>query len=365
MKLCYQLEEAISISSADDELAVFAKESGPGGKRHYLVASRTEFWSVYKDIPIKKHYEVITVGTPVKLFFDLEFDFPNNMNKDGTYMTDLLISLVREDMIENYGVNIEASELCILDSSTDKKFSKHVIFSSCIFTDCSNCGKYVNYLLSKLPFDVKENLSVLNNTGKVVLFIDQVIYSKNRNFRLFLSSKFGKNTPLTVCHTMKERNKLSDEAVFFQSLITNVQANDIPIPFDEFSKGKAQASKATDSVKTSDSSPYKEFDKFLTSFIKPGQIGNVIHYKNESTGCPILVYNVNGYRYCPNIQRCHKKNEIYFIANIRKRYIVQKCRDYDCSDFSSAPLHLDMVMDSDDDAELIEASEALERNQRM
>ena len=108
MKLCYQLEEALSISAVDNELAVFAKESGPGGKRHYLVASRSKFWSVYKTFQVKKYYEVIKMGTPCKLFFDLEFDILHNKNKDGSHMTEKLISLVREDMIENYEVNIEA-----------------------------------------------------------------------------------------------------------------------------------------------------------------------------------------------------------------------------------------------------------------
>ena len=108
MKLCYQLEEALSISAVDNELAVFAKESGPGGKRHYIVASRSKFWSVYKTFQVKKYYEVIKMGTPCKLFFDLEFDILHNKNKDGSHMTEKLISLVREDMIENYEVNIEA-----------------------------------------------------------------------------------------------------------------------------------------------------------------------------------------------------------------------------------------------------------------
>ena len=111
---------------------------------------------------------------------------------------------------------------------------------------------------------------------------------------------------------MKEHNKHSEEAVFFQSLITNVPANAMPIPFDEFSTGKAQASKATDGVKICDSSPYTEFDKFLSSFIKPGHITNVIHYKNESTGYPITVYNVNGNRYCLNIKSEHKSHEYLF-----------------------------------------------------
>ena len=119
-------------------------------------------------------------------------------------MTELLISLVKENMMKNYRVQIEASDLCILDSSTDKKFSKHLVFSNTIFTDCLTCGKYVANLLSQLTSDVLEKLSVVNRKGKNVLFIDQSIYSKNRNFRLFLSSKFGQNTPLRICHTIRE-----------------------------------------------------------------------------------------------------------------------------------------------------------------
>ena len=225
-------------------------------------------------------------------------------------MTELLISLVRSNMMKNYKIQIEASDLCILDSSTDKKFSKHLIFSNTIFTDCSTCGKYVANLLTQLTSDVLEKLSVVNRKGKDVLFIDQSIYTKNRNFRLFLSSKFGQSTALRICHTMtKTQHQLPEETIFFQSLITHVQANANVIPFDECSTDGAQSSNETKRIKTSDSSPYKEFDEFLLSLITPGKIVKIIHYENGGTGCPMVVYNVDGYRYCPNIQRCHMNNK--------------------------------------------------------
>ena len=82
------------------------------------------------------------------------------------------------------------------------------------------------------------------------------------------------------------------------------------ITFEDSSTDKAQQPlKENNSIKTSESSPYKEFDDFLISLITPGKISKIDYYENHSTGFPIVVYNVQGYRYCSNIHRCHKNNK--------------------------------------------------------
>lgn len=53
-------------------------------------------------------------------------------------------------------------------------------------------------------------------------------------------------------------------------------------------------------------------------------------------------FEINGsYRYCENIKRHHKKNQIYFIVDpVRKTYI-QKCHDPECYNFQSTLQHID------------------------
>ena len=52
------------------------------------------------------------------------------------------------------------------------------------------------------------------------------VYTKNRNFRLFMSSKLNKNNPLILSHrnqfkTVNGAN--SEENIFYESLVSNVQ----------------------------------------------------------------------------------------------------------------------------------------------
>lgn len=46
------------------------------------------------------------------------------------------------------------------------------------------------------------------------------------------------------------------------------------------------------------------------------------------------------YRYCENIGRYHKSNNVYWIVDLNTKKIYQKCHDPDCSDFSSMPKNL-------------------------
>lgn len=125
MRAFSKLVDAIEHAQTADDLAVFSKEIGLDGQRMFLVASRLKFWDVYKRFPVKKHYEVILENQPVKLFFDLEFQIESNRHKDGSKMTKVLIELVAKTL-QSFGISHE--DVISLDSSSERKFSKHLIF---------------------------------------------------------------------------------------------------------------------------------------------------------------------------------------------------------------------------------------------
>ena len=52
-------------------------------------------------------------------------------------------------------------------------------------------------------------------------------------------------------------------------------------------------------------------------------------------------FEINGsYRYCENVQRQHRKNQIYFIVDPIKRTYLQKCHDPECYGFQSSLKHI-------------------------
>jgi len=46
------------------------------------------------------------------------------------------------------------------------------------------------------------------------------------------------------------------------------------------------------------------------------------------------------YRYCENIGRYHKSNNVYWIVDLNNKMMYQKCHDPDCSGFASVPKSL-------------------------
>lgn len=128
MKVFPKLIDAITHSESESNLAIFSKEIGLGGQRHFLVCSREQFWEAYRNLPVKKHYEIVLPNKPCKLYFDLEFDIRYNKEKDGKVMTAELIELVVKTLTELFESEVDMGDIIDLDSSSDVKFSKHIIF---------------------------------------------------------------------------------------------------------------------------------------------------------------------------------------------------------------------------------------------
>jgi hypothetical protein len=113
-----------------------------------------------------------------------------------------------------------------------------------------------------------------------------------------------------------------------------------------------QTSTATISEEHSDSPPsYAEAVKFALKNHLPDKYAAIEHFiatKVEEYGGRIreisppdsqgrYKFEIGGsYRYCENVRRHHKKNQIYFIVDPIKKTYVQKCHDPECYGFQSA-----------------------------
>ena len=105
-----------------------------------------------------------------------------------------------------------------LDSTTDVKYSKHIIISlgRYKFRNNIDVGDFVNQLRQKIEEDPEGVFPIIyapkNKIGKAE-FLDNSIYKKNRNFRIIGSSKYvsrGSN-PLRLYDSLtKIRTDISD-----------------------------------------------------------------------------------------------------------------------------------------------------------
>ncbi|NXJ07860.1 PRIPO protein, partial [Odontophorus gujanensis] len=408
-----QAEAFRFVTTCKEDVHVFALERNTqNGQRFYLVTSYKEIWHYYTQgckTSLMHCYEVIPEKDACKLYFDLEFYKAANPGADGKDMVAKLIKLVSQKLKELYDVNCSASDVLNLDSSTDEKFSRHLIFLPCktVFKDNIHVGHFVRTILqpairlmeshitaggvghtsqSSAPTveldgslrnltAVKDAstadqanktetshhgessefsfLIVNNKEGDKQLFVDLGknicfpvgVYTKNRNFRMYKSSKAGKNVTLKIAEDNKfvpncEENMSLEEAYFLSSLVCN-------------------------SMEGYQDSPYPEIDSFVRSLInKDGVQGGkdcaIIHRRissssifkqfsfsgirqwNYFSGEEILVYDISGYRWCENIGRPHRSNNIMILVDLKKEVWYQKCHDPVCREknFKSQSLPL-------------------------
>lgn len=229
-----------------------------------------------------------------KLYFDLEFNKLANPGADGKKMVALLIEHVCKALQEFYTVNCSAEDVLNLDSSTEEKFSRHLIFqlrdvafkdnihvgnfvrkilqpafhliasedddmtpetTGCEFTHFSETASEQGTCFSKMSTDNDVGKSgtsnseklgrlgsaqqsspglsfliVKNDMGEKRLFVDLGVYTRNRNFRLYKSSKIGKRVALEVAEDnrffpVQSRDISKENQYFLASLVSNVSCS--------------------------------------------------------------------------------------------------------------------------------------------
>ncbi|KFV82202.1 Coiled-coil domain-containing protein 111, partial [Struthio camelus australis] len=386
---CRQAEAFHYVKTCEEDVHVFALEKNTqNGQRFYLVTTYYELWFYYAKgykTSLMHCYEVIPENDACKLYFDLEFYKPANPGADGKSMVAKLIELVSRKLEEFYDVSCSAKDVLNLDSSTDEKFSRHLIFlpHKTVFKNNIHVGNFVRTILqpavalmeSKAAALIPEegagyvyrcpapagglnsslrNLPALEDAsrswpsvahktmeietshqgensefsflvvndkeGGKQLFVDLGVYTKNRNFRVYKSSKAGKNVILKIAEDNKfvpkcERNISLEEAYFLSSLVCNVGSFSFVL---------------TDSIKGYQDSPYPEIDSFVRSLVNKDGVQGGIRQWNYFSLEEIIVYDISGYRWCENIGRAHKSNNIMILVDLKKEVWYQKCHDPVC-----------------------------------
>ncbi|KAJ3124168.1 hypothetical protein HK098_001342 [Nowakowskiella sp. JEL0407] len=210
-------------------------------------------------------------------------------------------------------------------------------------------------------------------TKETNLFVDEGVYSKNRNFRIWKSSKIGKNVYLErldydeISENLKpataEVSELSDdEFEFFRdslvcaiteeelaNKITVVKTDNqnistyldgVSIEFSKSASGGLVKSFSESSVVSANSEvdgvDCKPLTDFMLSWInnfgsKRGKIAKIVYF--PSGNC--LLISVLNNRFCFNVNREHKSNGIYLFAEFSRNKFSQRCYDPDCKYFRS------------------------------
>jgi hypothetical protein len=267
--------------------------------------------------------QVIPENSPCFLYYDIEFETDRNQDKDGIKMTKTLIDITCEYLTKYWNYHCEKSMIINLDSSRDGKFSKHLIFSTKDVAFKNNfvlgnlvkkiCSDIINFVssnnteieaLNKFSKADLQELFVETSKGKK-LFIDLNVYTKNRHFRIYKATKWGKNSHLVhasdcTCHWNKKSKKTNDYDVFVNSLVSylpKVKKLNL-LNFGEttsqtqyYTQNTKAGSKQCLNSKIYPESSYQAVNNFISNLVKPGRIREIKHAASNH-----LIFEIIGNR---------------------------------------------------------------------
>lgn len=301
--------------------------------RYFLVIPLEELKEIYLKIPkaFRNFYELI-YDTPCKLYFDCEFYKSQNQEKNGKLAIEKLVQNLTEKLA-TLKINLDRKDIIDLDSSTNEKFSRHLIVhlkgfdgKRYAFKNSLHVKEFVKEFIDEMTD--KDLFCKQEDRGdQLFCIIDSSVYSKNRSFRMYKSSKLNKDVYLEPSEENEFPYSNAKELLMKSLICTN--------EYDEIIEYKAKEPEHNLS-KNSETFSHElhGIDDVINEWITDGRdnngsISKIIDLSDS------IVYYVKNYRFCENIQRPHKSNAIYFVVNKNRKTVYHKCFDPDCSGFRS------------------------------
>ena len=224
------------------------------------------------------------------------------------------------------------------------------------------CFRLCNALLQALQAQCEEAAVLALSEGRdsdcftLCSCIDLAVYTKNRCFRLPLSSKFGRSAVLQV-HASNEMPLNLTTLQFEMDLVSkSLVSADVSnehvhvLTHDGQCHGRRNLSNAnanhgggssgTVRVDCGSSSPYPLIDAEilrLWNFRAGGKHGTWSNVSIDSSNCKIIYQMSKANRWCDCVGREHKSNGIFIVASWARGVFWQKCWDAECraADFKS------------------------------
>ena len=285
---------------------------------------------------------------PVRLYFDLEYYLEFNEDKNGSIVLNKLIDDVIVELKVKYDVSCSSADVLVLDSCSKKKFSYHLIFPSVVFENNIQCKEFVKSFVESNSDERKQNIVNGPNDSKKSI-IDLSVYSKNQNLRIIFSSKYGKDTRLLLSEENKfpvnstnsgQYQLFLDSLVSDKSLLVNVSSTDILKPCEDTSVRIDTFDVNDTSVPSNLKVLVSEISMGLIPMIANGKIRKVKFFENRGTSASVLIFELSNFGFCLNINREHKRNNVYFVFNLKSRLLFQKCMK--CVGFTSPAIPLNL-----------------------
>ena len=375
-----------------NEIGVFARDLDQQGAKEWLVDTYAGFAHVAAPKTfgsngslghiIPSHmYEVIVESEPCWLYFDLEYSKALYPHVDPEVVIHSFMVLLGLFCLESFQIALDLESILLLDSSTDAKFSKHVVvkFLSIQNTLCSqkachhqglafrsnaHVGAFVAQFLDFIAtqrqtghIELAHQLFVKHSGSKEELsIIDTSVYSRNRCFRVLFNSKCGKSVALVPdsgfqvdappalhilqclvsfvpCGVSLWANELAVLESKRKSRVVGVtKQHVVPWPYN-FRQSRVLCSQGMQDLVQRvcvDWDEIRQEHESTTSWQR--YLGGELFI--VSAQCLVVTPKCN--RFCLCKGASHKSNRIYLVVDCLRHVYYQKCHDVVCGNFRSA-----------------------------
>ncbi|KNC51697.1 coiled-coil domain-containing protein 111 [Thecamonas trahens ATCC 50062] len=353
-KQAQALDDALGKPGA---MVVAAEIKGAGnGARWFATAHLDAFWREYAELPLDERvfYEVIPPHAVCRLYIDLEFATAANPEVDGeARVARLLRALMRElSKVFRLPTPLSIAHALVLDSSTPAKFSQHVIVHvpGRAFQDVYSVGKFMTTFVARLRARATRAgrsscVDVAAKDGSPGCLVDLGVYTKNRNFRLYKSSKAGRRAPLVVART--SRFPITSEARLFRDSLVSASIDgadsmtilrcgnrqSVARPRLSLAPVEAERIEAGGSRVCGEHTPaaalFPAVFRHLEDVISPG--GRIRTWFYIARSQRIVCEIAGSWKYCHNVKRHHASNNVMLIADLAHGGYYQKCHDPECA----------------------------------
>lgn len=304
-------------------LPVFARDTGKDAKKAYMGCGYEHFCFNYyaKANDRTRHtYELLQMDKPTKIYLD--FDHDNVADKEDFVKSS-------NEFIKAVIANLNSKDgdvsFYVLEASTDKKLSRHVIFE-CFLADIPSVKMFVDFVA---------------DTKCACKYLDRRVYTRNRLFRLIYSYKFGKDPSSALTVNSGDNNQTYNPFHVFKTMIQAKIPPHYVGPFDVIKSELAQNVTFLN-IKGSRDSGSNGYGGSALSSVGVGlshrDIGDFIANFNEGAvllGCKEnddFITGIVGGKQCPWIQRVHKNNNQYLTICKKTMRGFFQCADMECAD---------------------------------
>jgi hypothetical protein len=235
----YLIKDAVTLSERNGKLPIFScdkPKSKIKGAKLFYTSSYERFWNYY-SITLKEedrcYYETLLPDLYSHLYADIEASKLTNKDVDFEKLYGELIEDLKKFIVKILGVDTNEIRILELDSSTQKKFSKHCIIKikDCYFKNNFHCGAFMRRFQKSLienhglPKDGNkyfvwgEKETNYTNESLKICFVDLGVYTLRRQFRLLGSSK---RSEVRRYMWLKDKKDQLEKGDFFDCLIQYV-----------------------------------------------------------------------------------------------------------------------------------------------